>query len=310
MASVAVLVAAYNNAPYIEQLLRSVLQNSFRDIRVLVRDDGSGDDTVAIARRLAEEDDRLTLLQKDEGGASSAKGNFFALMGAADDDYVMFCDADDFWLEDKIQRTMDHMRATEAAAGDGTPVLVHTDLVVADENLGTIAPSLFKYEKLSPERKALRQLLAQNNVTGCTVMINRALRELVQTAPADAVMHDWWLALVASAFGHIEVLYEPTILYRQHGGNEVGATNAGDLAAGLRKLRKKDRMKAIYDAMYRQADTFAETYKEQLSKEQYRTAKRYGEMRRLGKLGRIARIVSGGYYKNTLLRNIGQFIRC
>src|SRR5699024_4749681 len=128
------------------------------------------------------------------------------------DDYLMFADADDFWLPDKVEKTFAKMREMEREAGTGCPILVHTDLAVADGSLRVIAPSLFRYEKLSPQRNSLRELLAQNNVTGCTVMINRALRKLIRQAPADAVMHDWWAALAAAAFGRIGVLDEPTIL--------------------------------------------------------------------------------------------------
>ena len=103
------------------------------------------------------------------------------------------------------------------------PVLAHTDLVVVDENLHTIAPSFWSYSNLNPYcGSRLNRLLIQNVVTGSATMINRALARLASPIPQGAVLHDWWLALVASALGRIEAIPEKTVLYRQHGRNCAG----------------------------------------------------------------------------------------
>jgi hypothetical protein len=115
------------------------------------------------------------------------------------------------------------MRKAEAEADPGTAVLVHTDLTVVDEQLGVIDESLWKYQGIQPELDSLERLLIQNCVTGCTAMINRSLREKADPIPPEAVMHDWWLTLVASCFGRIVCLPIPTLLYRQHGRNDTGA---------------------------------------------------------------------------------------
>jgi len=69
----------------------------------------------------------------------------------------------------------------------------------------------------------LNRLIVQNSVTGCALMVNRALLDRANPIPLEAVMHDWWLALVACAFGHIAIVSEPTMLYRQHDKNQLGA---------------------------------------------------------------------------------------
>lgn len=303
MSDTTVLVAALNNAPFIGELLDSVLAQSYGDIEVLVRDDGSVDDTRSIVAACG--DSRLRLLPPGPP-SGSAQNNFYLLMEQTDSDYVMFADADDVWLPDKIQKTRDTMLALEQRYGRDCPLLVHTDLRVVDEKLDTIAPSLFRYEKLSPGRTAFKQLLVQNNVTGCTVLINRALHRLVPHKPAHSVMHDWWLALAASAFGHIGVVDEPLILYRQHGGNQVGAYDARDLSAAAKKLGRRAHMRTIYDAMYDQAGCFADTFADQLSPQDLRDARSYAAMKDKNKLGKIGSIIKNGFYKNTLLRNIGQ----
>jgi len=306
MQEVTVLVAAYNSEKYIEALLRSLLAQTHGGLDIVLRDDGSSDETLSIAKKVSDADGRVRILEK-EGKGPSAKTNFSALLSGTDGDYTMFCDADDVWQRDKVEKTLSLMLKTEAEHA-GVPVLVHTDLTVSEEDLGVIAPSLFGYEKLSPERKSFKNLLAQNNVTGCTVMINRRLRETAGEIPDDAVMHDWWLALIAAALGEIAVLYEPTILYRQHGKNQIGAYDAGSLRSALRKVRAKETNRAVYSAMFRQAGCFADSYKDLISEQQYEDAKRYSEMASLSKLGKIFRIIRRGYYKNTFVRNVGQFL--
>ena len=306
MANVSILLCTRDSAPYLRELLDSILANDYVDFEILVQDDCSTDDTVGILNSYTDPRIRFRVNDKPSGGAAQ---NFMsALLGWETADYVMFADADDFWEPDKIRLTLDCMKRTEAGCPAGTPVLVHTDLSVVDRDLNLIAPSLWQYEKISPERTQLRQLLAQNNVTGCTVMINRALKERVPTAPASFVMHDWWLALCASAFGRIAFLHTPLIRYRQHGDNSVGAYDAGSLSASAKKMRDRERIERIYDQMSEQAGCFAEYYRDRLTEDQYAVCRAYAALRGLSKPGKILSIIRNGFWKNTLLRNVGQFI--
>jgi len=91
------------------------------------------------------------------------------------------------------------------------PILVHTDLKVVDENLNLISESLLKMQNLNISRDKINNLLVQNIVTGCTVMVNKKLLSYINIIPAHAVMHDWWLALIASALGEIIFINTPTV---------------------------------------------------------------------------------------------------
>ena len=307
---VIIAVATFNSGKYLEELLNSLFTQTYHNIEIVVRDDGSSDNTIDIVKRLCKTDSRIRLLNI-ENNLASAKSNFFTLLTNIPmnkGEYLMFCDADDVWKADKVEKTLKAIISTESDYSDTTPIIVHTDLEVVDENLKVIAPSFFDYEKLSPERNSLREILVQNNVTGCTVMINYCLREMVQETPHDAVMHDWWLALIAAAFGHISVLNEQTIFYRQHGGNQIGAYNSGSITLGLKKISDRAKMKNIYLSMYRQAACFLDCFKDLLNEEDKALVKGYAEMQYLSKLGKIRQIIKNKYYKNTLLRNIGQFL--
>lgn len=306
MPTISIILCTYNSEAYISELADSILRNDFKDFEILVQDDCSTDKTISILESF--DDPRIKIKINNAPSGSAAMNFMSALVNLKTAPYVMFADADDFWEPFKISKTFEMMKKAEAQSPPDTPVLVHSDLSVVNENLKRIAPSLWDYEKISPERTKLNQLLAQNNVTGCTVMINDALKKCVPSVPDAFVMHDWWLALCASAFGKIEYLREPLIRYRQHGDNSVGAYDASSLSASAKKLANKEKTRRIYDSMFDQADCFAEYYSDRLSEKQYRICKAYGSMKYQSRLQKCATVFRYSFWKNTLIRNIGQFI--
>jgi glycosyltransferase involved in cell wall biosynthesis len=217
--SITILLSTYNGAHFLKQQLGSLFAQSYASFEVFVRDDGSQDNTLEILR-----DYDVKVLPSTINLGS--KDSFAALLNYAmtnsDANYFMFCDQDDVWNADKVEKTFAKMKYMEAKYGD-IPLLVHTDLEVVDESLNTIASSMWQYEHILPDKNSFSRLLIQNTGTGCTIMINRALAEICLTIPSGAIMHDWWLGLVASQFGKVGFLYEPTIKYRQHGENTIGA---------------------------------------------------------------------------------------
>jgi len=137
--------------------------------------------------------------------------------------YLMFCDQDDRWFPDKMAIEVEVMLRLESAVGEYRPVLVHSDLRVVTEQEDSIAESFVRYQGLEIERNRFANLVFSNLVTGCTALINEALALRARPVPEDAIMHDWWLALVASAFGHVGFIDQPLVHYRQHGRNTIGA---------------------------------------------------------------------------------------
>lgn len=224
---VAVVLSTYNGASYVAALLESIQRQTFRDWHLLVRDDGSSDSTMDIVRAFAERDARIAVLRSD-GGNLGAPGSFGALLAAARDhgaQYVFLADQDDIWLEGKLARLLAAMTQAETSAGTGVPVLVYSDLMVVASDLRVIHPSFRRYQGLRPPppATALATLLTQNFVTGCGSVLNRALLDIVVPAPASLAMHDWWIAQCAAATGVIVDVDEPTVLYRQHEANVLGA---------------------------------------------------------------------------------------
>ncbi len=226
--TVHIACATYNGGEFFPELAESLGAQTHADWRLYVRDDASTDATVDVVRRQVARDSRIELSHsaatRERLGAAHS---FLWLLDRIPPDaaHVMFADQDDVWLPDKIERTLMAMTAAEAELGAAVPLLVHTDLRVTDAVLREIHPSFWAYSRIHPEPATLRRIISHNVTTGATVMINRALREMIGQPPADVAMHDWWCACVAAAFGRVIAVHEATILYRQHGSNAIGARN-------------------------------------------------------------------------------------
>ncbi|MDP2783281.1 MAG: glycosyltransferase family 2 protein [Sulfurimicrobium sp.] len=309
MKPVLILMATYNGSEFIEEQLASLRAQTYADWRLWVRDDGSTDGTVESIRRCAAQDERVCLLEPD-GVRKGAGGSFSSLLErfAPEADYLMFCDQDDVWLPNKIEITLAGMRALEARFGVESPLLIHTDLSVTDRELNVVATSFWRFQGLNPEVKGLGRLLAQNNVTGCTMMVNRALAALASPVPSQAIMHDWWLAVVAAAFGQIGHVPQPTMLYRQHGANDTGAKNYG-LAYVLQKaLAGLSEMKASLLKTQCQACAFLGRYASRLVPEQRLLVKTYCHVSARGFWMRHWQMFRFGFFKHGFFRNIGMFL--
>lgn len=261
-----ILLAAYQGERFIRPMVDSILAQDVGGWQLILSDDGEL--TAPILQEYADRyPDRVTHYRSGLRFGSAQK-HFMHLLQqfGPQADYIMFCDQDDVWYPDKVRKTLALMQQTET--DPEKPVLVHTDLRVVDGQLNEIDPSFQHYSHLDGHRMALEQLLLQNVVTGCTVMINRALAQLAcrPEAVETMLMHDWWLALLASAMGRTAFLDEATIDYRQHGGNVVGASG-WNLRTMWRKLRRgQGNRQRILQAMD-QVAAFASCYRQQLPPE-------------------------------------------
>jgi glycosyltransferase involved in cell wall biosynthesis len=216
-------MATYNGGKYIKEQLESLQAQNYKKWTLYIRDDCSKDNTINILKEYQNREPRIHLLPSSTANIG-ALGNFNRLMSAASGKYFMFCDQDDIWFPDKIRKTLDLMKNREKRYGKDFPILIHTDCSVIDSTRRLVAPSFMQYQHMKHEKNSpLRVLLTQNFVTGCTVMINKSLLNASCPVPSQALMHDWWIALVAAAAGKICYLPQKTMLYRQHGKNVAGA---------------------------------------------------------------------------------------
>ncbi|MEA3456076.1 MAG: glycosyltransferase family 2 protein [Campylobacterota bacterium] len=304
MNTIAILLTTYNGEKYITELLVSLENQSDNSFDLFIRDDGSTDRT--IERILSfQSDSNLSIILLPKGENIGASQNFAYLLQHAlkyeQYLYLMFCDQDDVWLPDKIEQTQNAMSEKEKNY-PATPLLIHTDLQVVDENLGLIDNSYWSYQSLDPDYDSLNRLLIQNVITGCTIMINRALAEIALPIPKEAIMHDWWLGLVAASLGRIESLPQSTIKYRQHGANDIGAS-----AFNISTIFDKAHTLFTFslDKYTIQANSFLSHYSDSLDAEQKRTLEAFISIETLPwHKGKMV-LLKYRFLKQHWIRNIG-----
>ncbi|WP_291752451.1 glycosyltransferase family 2 protein [Cellulomonas sp. 73-92] len=307
-ATIEILMAAYQGGAYIDAQIESVLAQTCHDWVLRIRDDNSADDTYAVAQRRAADHPHRIVVNQRPSNSGSASQNFLEMLVGSTGRYVMLADDDDVWREDKVALTLAEMQRIEASVGAGVPVLVHTDAAVVDQSLRITSPSMAHVQKLPVHETRLARLLVQNSVTGCTVMINRALADLVREPFDGVAMHDWWLALIAAAFGRIGYVEAPTLLYRQHGGNAVGAVDARDARYLLGRALDGNETRARMRAASAQASAFLAQFGDRLSARDLSAVATCAGLENRGKLARVTDIARSGLWKNTALRRIGQIL--
>ncbi|MDR3520158.1 MAG: glycosyltransferase [Acidocella sp.] len=213
--SITILLSTFNGELYLEEQLTSFMDQSFANWRLLWRDDGSSDDSVAIMRNFARKigEERCIELV-DSGVHYGAASSFLRLLAhAASCAIVAFADQDDVWLPDKLSNAVRQV----TAAGDG-PVLYCARQFFVDHQL--------RGHRLSAlhSGRGFPACLTQNIANGNTLVMNQsAVRLVVATKAPEATLHDWWSYIVISACdGQVIFDPEPQILYRLHNKNLIG----------------------------------------------------------------------------------------
>lgn len=305
-----ILLAVYNGEKYIRPQIESILAQSYTDWRLLIRDDCSNDSTLEIINSYAKRYAEKIKIFKGETNSGSAASNFFWLCKKSSADYIMMCDQDDFWLSNKIELTLKKIQVIERKSERKCPILVHTDLKPVDANLNELAESMFRRQNLNASRDKLNYLLAQNIITGCTVMVNRELLKYCKTIPQQVIMHDWWFGLIASAFGKIGFVDKTTMLYRQHEANQVGAKDAKSAAYIAKRAAGGNSNKKVVQDTYLQAKAFAKLHQDKLDETKLKIVQNYASMPEKSKAKRITTLFKYRLWKYGLVRKIGQILYC
>jgi glycosyltransferase involved in cell wall biosynthesis len=226
VAPIEVVLPTYNGVLYLEAQIASIYNQTLRPERVLLRDDGSSDGTQALISQLQQRYGTwLQVLPAD--GNLGCTANVNRLLQATTAPYVALADQDDLWISQKLEISKARLQQMENLYGLLTPLLVHSDLELVDVNANILGVNYLQRQHLNALRTTEADLALTNVVTGCTTLINRALLDKASPIPSQALMHDWWLALVAASFGKIELIHQPTVKYRQHCANLLGARGLG-----------------------------------------------------------------------------------
>ncbi len=290
-ADVAILLSTHDGERFLADQLRSFLDQSHSCWTVHWRDDGSADASVRMMRDFVDRTGRC--VPHPPMARIGVARSFLSLLAAAratSHDFYAFADQDDVWLPDKISR------ATEAlsAVAPGVAAIYCAGQILVDRDLRRVGRS-----------PALRRVpgfpaaLTQNIATGCTMMLNGAAADLVlATRPPAGTLHDWWCYLVVSAAGGTVIADpEPVVLYRQHGGNLIGAP-AGLATRGLAVMRRGPRAFMVRLRLHVVA---LETQSHLLTPDARRDLAAIARALRAGVPGRLAALRLAGFRRQGLL---------
>jgi glycosyltransferase involved in cell wall biosynthesis len=301
---VSVLLSAFNGDAFIQEQIVSIVKQNFNRFNIILRDDGSKNTNYGFIKNISNKYNISILVDdKNDENIGSVK-SYNRLLGQSQSDYICFSDQDDVWKKDKLFHSFKRMKDLEKEHGSHTPILVHTDLSVCDNHLQKVHPSFITYQKLDPSKKSLHYLLLQNNVTGCTMMINRALKEKSFPIPEDACVHDWWIALVASSFGIIDFISIPTVKYRQHDKNQIGARKYG-IHHFINRLKNIDSLIDEFHASILQATALYQRYKNSLNDEQKKIILAFINLEKKNIIERKITILRYKFFKQDFFRTIG-----
>lgn len=256
-----IAIRTYNCEVWIDTLFESILSQDFQDWRIVVRDDASKDNTPQILNTWKARLKEKLLLIEDSAGNLGIMPNCDAVLSSSTAPYVMLADPDDVYLPGKISTTFKAMRSAEERAGKTCPIAVCTDASVVDGNLRPLVPSYWKWSHQNPKLlNIFHRMIVESPALNSTMMVNRALLDKALPV-AGSLYPDWWLAMVACAFGQIVHLPQTTILYRRHSSNDTLEPMTATLSSASRRIsQSRTRVEKLLSEYAQQAGVFLRRY--------------------------------------------------
>lgn len=202
---ISVCIATYNGAGFIKAQLNSIIPQLSSSDEIIISDDSSTDDTLAVIRKL--NDPRIKIYPDQK--FRNAVFNFENAIKLATGDIIFLSDQDDIWTNDKVKTMLKYFPAYD---------LVVSDCYITDGNLNIIEDSMFRLNRSAP---GIIRNSIKNAYLGCTMAFDRKVLKYALPFPSDIPMHDIWLGFIANSFAKVKFIPEKLVYYRRHGGNTV-----------------------------------------------------------------------------------------
>lgn len=256
-----VLMATYNGEKYIKEQIESILNQTYKNIQLIISDDCSTDKTREILKQY-EQNEKIKIFYQEKN--LGYVKNFEFLLKNVENKLYMLSDQDDVWKKEKIEKSVEKLQNENLD-------LVFGDLEIVDENLNKIYKSFNEYMKLERKiNKCIENYKLQylyNCITGCTILSKKECLEKVLPIPTDSkyIIHDFWLGLIISLNGKIGYIKETYIKYRQHGNNQVGINKISHKSKKLDDVRNLfiDVKLGIFTTYVNNEDKFPENLRKQ-----------------------------------------------
>ena len=214
METIDILLPVYNGENYLKEQIESILLQSYKNLRLLIRDDNSTDNSVSIINEYSNKDARVLVIKDNFGNLGLVK-NIEKLLENSTSEYIMFTDQDDVWFQNKMEK----MYELIVNKDKDIPILLHSNCYVTDEKLNIKKEFL----KNSVEEYTIRDMFFKFFVQGSSTMINRKLKEHALPFVDNIYVHDRYLHILSEIYGERYFLNEPLMYYRQHSKNLIGS---------------------------------------------------------------------------------------
>ena len=202
-----ILLSTYNGELYIEEQIKSILNQLSEQDEIIISDDHSKDATLQKINSFQDERIKLFTNTSKKGPV----GNFENALKQASGDVIFLADQDDVWFPDKIKIQLEALNSCD---------LVLSDAIVVDEKGTVLYPSFFKQNFSG---KGLIRNWVNNSFIGCCMAFNRNILEYILPFPEKIAMHDSWIGLNASLIGKCSFINQPLVYYKRHGSNTMAS---------------------------------------------------------------------------------------
>ena len=261
MEKIDILLATYNGSKYLSEQIDSLINQTYKNINIIVRDDGSTDNTVEIIEEYEKKDSRVRLLSDNLGNLGFVR-NFEELMKNSTSEYLMFSDQDDIWYNDKVEISYVRMKEVEYIYGKSCPILVHTNSRIMNYENQSKKLFILKFSNNSLFENSFFNFFVQ----GSTMIINKFLK--IESLPfsKEVYLHDRYLHLITEFIGVRSYIDVPTMNYRQHSSNEIGASSNVIKKIKSKRYFNPDDKELIVFLVDRYDDRLGETKKKKIEK--------------------------------------------
>lgn len=219
--TVDILLATFNGEKYLAEQLNSIVNQTYSNWKLLIRDDNSIDNSLEIINKFAKNDKRIHII-KDRLGNLGVSMNFEHILKKSTSAFVMFSDQDDIWFPSKIETTLKEM----LLKNQNIPQLIFTNSTVVLESERKIIGNLYNYKVICNLNNFL---FLNGGYQGATTMINRNLVEITLPFLNNLPVHDFHISLCGLLFGEVTYLPQSTMYYRKH-NSSVTKLNKGFLS--------------------------------------------------------------------------------
>lgn len=236
-----ILMATYNGEKYLAEQLDSIINQTYHNWNLLIRDDNSTDRTLEIIQDYQKKDNRIKLLKDNKGNLGIVK-NFEELLKNSESEFIMFSDQDDIWVKNKLDM---YLKMIEKIKNKG--FMIHSDAILFDKNKSNILKDTFISKKAI--NKGLENVFFNYFVQGATILISKEIKNFILPFPKEVYLHDRYIHLISELFFERIFVNKALIYYRQHGDNQIGAKNTIRELLLKRYFDERDRqlIKIIYN---------------------------------------------------------------